>query len=55
MIVFVVVGGVISNGAQHIRVELRYAMALRYCAALGEEVSRGQYAEHCSVTSEPVK
>lgn len=55
MIVCVVVGGVISNGAQHIRVELRYAMALRYCAALGEEVLRGQYAEHCSVTSEPVK
>lgn len=49
MIVCVVGGGVISNGAQHIRVELRY------CAALGEEVSRGQYAEHCSVTSEPVK
>lgn len=24
-------------------------------AAFGEEVSRGQYAEHCSVTSEPVK
>lgn len=37
MIVCVVGGGVISNGA------------------LGEEVSRGQYAEHCSVTSEPVK
>lgn len=30
MIVCVVVGGVISNGAQHIRVELRCAMLLRY-------------------------
>lgn len=29
MIVCVVVGGVISNGAQHIRVELRCAIALR--------------------------